>query len=190
MKILAINGSPHHQGNTRALIDMVCSILNSDGISTEVFQLGGKLVHGCTACGKCFENKDGKCIIQNDCMNELMALAFAADGLLIGSPTYFCNVSTELKAFIDRAGMVSLANSSLLQRKLGAAVVAVRRAGSIPTFNAINHFFLINQMIIPGSCYWNMGIGLAPKDVLNDEEGVNIMKTLGKNMAWLMQKLH
>lgn len=189
MKVLAINGSPNVSGNTRLLLDMVCKELHAEGIDSEVYQLGGKLVHGCTGCGKCWELKNKRCIIGNDAMNELMDKVFDADGLLIGSPTYFCNVTTEIKAFIDRVGMVSMSNDCLLKRKVGAAIVAVRRAGSIQVFDAINQLFLINQMIVPGSCYWNMGIGMVPGDVLNDAEGVNVMSTLGKNMAWLMQKL-
>ncbi len=112
-----------------------------------------------------------------------------ADGIILGSPTYFSMMTSEMKALIDRAGFVARGNDDLFQRKVGAAVVAVRRAGGIPTFDAINHFFLISQMIVPGSSYWNVGIGLRPGDVEKDEEGLETMDDLGRNMAWLIKKL-
>ena len=107
-----------------------------------------------------------------------------ADGIILGTPTYFSNVSTEIKALIDRAGLVAIANDQMFKRKVGAAVVAVRRAGATDAFDAINKLFLINQMIIPGSVYWNMGFGLQRGAVAEDEEGLKIMKTLGENIAW------
>ena len=113
----------------------------------------------------------------------------AADGIILGSPTYFSMMTSEMKALIDRAGFVGRSNGDLFKRKVGAAVVAVRRAGGIPTFDAINHFFLISQMIVPGSSYWNVGIGLAKGDVEKDEEGLKTMDDLGKNMAWLIKKV-
>jgi len=113
-----------------------------------------------------------------------------ADGIIIGSPTYFSNVSTEVKALIDRAGLVAIANGHMLQRKVGAAVVAVRRAGAANVFDAINKFFFINQFMVPGSIYWNLGIGLNEQEVKNDEEGLNTMKVLGQNMAWLLKKIN
>ena len=113
-----------------------------------------------------------------------------ADGIILGSPTYFSNVSTEIKALIDRAGLVAIANGHMFKRKVGAAVVAVRRAGSVSVFDAINHFFFINQVIVPGSIYWNMGFGLEKGEVEKDEEGIQTMKVLGENMAWLLKKLH
>jgi len=112
-----------------------------------------------------------------------------ADAIILGSPTYFANVTPEIKALIDRAGLVGIANDYLFAKKAGAAVVAVRRAGSTNTFDAINKFFFINQMIVPGSSYWNMGIGQQPGDVENDEEGTTIMKNLGQNMAWLLKRI-
>jgi multimeric flavodoxin WrbA len=112
-----------------------------------------------------------------------------ADGIILGSPTYFSMMSSEMKALIDRSGFVGKANSNLYKRKVGAAVVAVRRAGAIPTFDAINHFFLISEMIIPGSSYWNIGIGLNKGDVEKDDEAMQTMDDLGRNMAWLLKKL-
>jgi multimeric flavodoxin WrbA len=172
------------------LINTVFEVLKKEGIETESIQIGGKAVRGCTACSKCFENKDKRCVLTGDIVNEIIGKMIEADGIILGSPTYFCNVSTELKALIDRAGLVSLANGAILKRKIGAAVVAVRRAGAAHVFNSINHFFTINQMIIPGSCYWNLGIGLLPGDVQHDEEGIRTMQTLGSNMAWLLKKIN
>ncbi len=190
MKVLAINGSPRKNGNTELLINTVFEELHSEGIETELVQLGGNSVRGCLACGRCFENKDGRCVIETDMMNKVIAKMFAADAIIIGSPTYFANVTSEIKALIDRAGYVGIANGRAFKRKVGAAVVAVRRAGSTDAFDAINKFFFIQEMIVPGSTYWNLGIGRAEGSVRDDEEGMNTMHVLGKNMAWLMKKIN
>ena len=153
-------------------------------------QLAGCKIHGCTACAKCFKNKDRRCALTDDTANDFIEKMSASDGIILGSPTYFTDVSTEMKALIDRAGFVARANNDMFMRKAGAAVVAVRRAGSIHAFDTINHFFLISQMIVPGSCYWNVGIGLQKGDVESDEEGLKTMKVLGQNMAWLLKKTH
>jgi len=189
MKIVAFNGSARKDGNTAILINYVLKELDKQGIETELLQLAGKKIRGCKACYKCFENKDQQCSFKNDILNECMAKMIEADGIILGSPTYFTDVSTEMKALIDRAGFVARANGDLLKRKLGAAVVAARRAGSIHAFDTLNHFFLIAQMIIPGSNYWNIGFGRNTGEVEKDEEGILIMKTLGQNMAWLLKKL-
>ena len=188
MRVIAINGSPRSKGNTSILLATVCSVLEEEGIGTETVQLGGRNVCGCRACGACFENRDGKCSIEDD-MNHILERVFSADGMIIGSPTYFSNVTAEVKAFIDRAGLVSMANGRLLRRRVGAAVAAVRRAGAVAVFDAINRFFLINQMIVPGSSYWNLGIGRQIGEVEADEEGLTTMKVLGENMAWVLGKL-
>lgn len=189
MKVTALNGSPREHGNTSILISSVLSELENEGIATEYLQLGGKEIHGCRVCGRCREKVNRKCAIDDD-LNGMLESIFTADGIIIGSPTYFSNVSTEVKAFIDRAGLVSMANGRLLRRKAGAAVAAMRRAGAANVFDAINKFFLINQMIVPGSCYWNLGIGQAEGEVEDDEEGMRTMSVLGQNMAWLLKKLH
>jgi multimeric flavodoxin WrbA len=139
---------------------------------------------------KCWENKDQRCSVNNDILNACIEKMIEADGIILGSPTYFANVSTELKALIDRAGMTSIANDRMFSRKVGAAVVAARRAGAIHVFNSINHFFFIGQMIVPGSIYWNMGFGLDKGEVEKDDEGLNTMKSLGENMAWILKKIH
>jgi multimeric flavodoxin WrbA len=180
MKIVAFNGSARKDGNTAILINYVLKELDKQGIETELLQLAGK---------KGFENKDQQCSFKNDILNECMAKMIEADGIILGSPTYFTDVSTEMKALIDRTGFVARANGDMLKRKLGAAVVAARRAGSIHAFDTLNHFFLIAQMIIPGSSYWNIGFGRNTGEVEKDEEGILIMKTLGQNMAWLLKKL-
>ncbi len=189
MKVVAFNGSARKDGNTAILLNHVLKVLESEGIETELVQLAGEQIHGCTACGVCMKVKNKQCKIVNDNINLYIEKMTAADGILLGSPTYFSMMSPEMKALIDRTGFVARANSDLFKRKVGAAVVAVRRAGGIPTFDAINHFFLITQMIIPGSSYWNVGIGLNKGDVEKDEEGIKTMEDLGKNMAWLIKKI-
>ena len=189
MKVIAFNGSARKDGNTAILIRKVFTELEAEGIETEMIQLSGKTIHGCTACRKCFENRDNRCAIDNDFANECIEKMLEADGIILASPTYFADVTAETKALIDRAGYVARANPDMLKRKVGAAVVAARRAGAIHTFDTLNHFFLIGQMIVPGSSYWNIGIGRAIGDVEQDEEGLETMRTLGKNMAWLLKKI-
>ncbi len=152
-------------------------------------QLAGKKISGCIACGKCFENKDKRCVVANDILNECMEKMLEADGIILASPTYFADISANMKALIERSGFVARANNDMFRRKVGASVVAVRRGGAIHAFDSMNHFFFISQMIVPGSSYWNVGIGLEPGEVKDDEEGLATMKTLGTNMAWLMKKL-
>jgi multimeric flavodoxin WrbA len=189
IKVVAFNGSPRKNGNTSILIDTVFTVLNKEGIETEVVQVGNKVVHGCTGCGKCREVKNKRCQIKNDLLNECIEKMIEADGIILGSPVYFADVTSEMKALIDVAGYTTRGNGHLLARKVGAGIVAVRRAGEIHALNSMNNFFLINQMIIPGSSYWNMAQGREPGDVLNDAEGMETMKKLGENMAWLLKKI-
>ena len=189
MKVVAFNGSARKDGNTAILIRRVFSQLEAEGVETELVQLAGKTIKGCIACGRCFKNKDRRCAVTDDFANECIAKMLEADGIILGSPTYFADVTSEMKALIDRAGYVARANSDMLQRKVGAAVVAVRRTGAIHAFDSMNHFFLIGQMIVPGSSYWNVAIGRAVGDVERDEEGLKTMETLGRNMAWLLGKI-
>lgn len=190
MKIVAFNGSPRRNGNTVLLLQEMFRIFESEGIETEMIQLGNKVVHGCTACGICKEKQDGRCHIKNDHLNYCIEKMVEADGILIGSPVYFADVTPEVKTLIDVAGYVTRASGHLLKRKVGAGVIAVRRGGALHTFDSINNFFLINQMIVPGSSYWNFAIGRDPGDVLNDNEGMTTIRTLAENMAWLLKKLH
>lgn len=190
MKVVAFNGSPRREGNTKILIDTVFSVLEKEGIETEMIQLGNKLIHGCTACGKCKEIQNGKCHIKNDHLNYCIEKMIEADGIIIGSPVYFADVTTEVKALIDVAGYVTRANGFTLKRKIGAAVIAVRRGGALHTYESLNNFFLINQMIVPGSTYWNFAFGRNPGEVLDDEEGMQTMHALAENMAWLLKKIN
>ena len=190
MKVVAFNGSARKDGNTAILIRKVFSELESEGINTEMVQLAGKTIRGCTTCRKCYENKDQRCAVDNDIVNKCIEKMLEADGIILGSPVYFSDVTTEMKALIDRTGYVARANSDMLRRKVGAGIVAARRAGCIHTLDSINYFFLIGQMIVPGSSYWNVGIGRAKGDVEQDEEGMETMQILGKNMAWLLKKIN
>jgi multimeric flavodoxin WrbA len=189
MKVLAICCSARRSGNTAALLRRVLGVLEAEGIQTELVELSGKKVQGCTACLKCREAKDRRCHGRNDFGNEVIDKMVEADGILIGSPVYFADLTPETKAIIDRAGYVARGNDHMFARKIGAAVVAVRRAGAIHAFDSINHFFLISQMIVPGSSYWNVGIGGKPGAVEEDAEGMRTMETLGVNMAWLMKRI-
>jgi multimeric flavodoxin WrbA len=189
MKVVAFNGSARKDGNTAILINYVLSELKNEGIETELVQLAGKKIHGCIACYKCLENKDKRCAVKDDIANECIEKMIEADGIILGSPTYFSDVTTEMKALIDRAGFVARMNDSLFKRKVGAAIVAVRRAGATHVFDTINHLFLCNQMIVPGSIYWNIGVGRDKGEVEKDAEGIQTMKVLGQNMAWLVKNL-
>jgi len=189
MNAIAINGSPRKGGNTSILLKMVLKELEAEGIETELIEMAGKDIHGCIACYGCFKNRNGRCAVEKDFANTCIEKMHEADVIILGSPTYFANVTTEMKALIDRAGLVGKANDDCFKRKLGAAVVAVRRGGQIHTFNSINHFFLIGQMIVVGSSYWNHGIGRDIGEVKEDAEGVQIMDNLGKNIAWLLKKM-
>jgi len=189
MKVVAFNGSARKDGNTAILINYVLSELKNEGIETELVQLAGQKIHGCIACYKCFEKKNKECAQKDDIANECIKKMLEAEGIILGSPTYFSDVTPELKALIDRAGLVSKANNCMLKRKLGAAVVAVRRAGATHVFDTINHVFLSNEMIVPGSIYWNIGIGREKGEVEKDQEGIQTMKVLGQNMAWLLKNI-
>jgi multimeric flavodoxin WrbA len=190
MKIVAFNGSPRPNGNTAALIHCLFEELEKEGFATKLIQLGGQNIHGCRACYRCVQNRDKKCAYDDDMLNSCIGEMLAADGIIIASPTYYSNVSSETKALIDRAGLVTGVNGHLLKRKAGAAVVAVRRAGATNTFDAINKFFLISEMIVPGSSYWNLGIGREPGAVKEDQEGLDTMRVLGQNLAWLLKKIN
>jgi multimeric flavodoxin WrbA len=187
MKVVAFNGSPRKDGNTTILINHAFLELEREGIQTELVQLSEREIHGCIACYKCFENKDQRCAVENDAANECIKKMIEADGMILGSPTYFTDVTAEMKALIDRAGFVSLANGGMYKNKVGTAVVAVRRAGAVHTIDTITHFFFANQMIVPGR---GLVLGREKGDVIRDEEGMQVVKTLGQRMAWLLKKLN
>jgi multimeric flavodoxin WrbA len=189
MKVVAFNGSSRKDGNTAILLNVVLDELKKEGIETEFIQLAGENLSGCIACYRCAENKDQKCSVVKDRMNEYIAKMHKAQGILLGSPTYISDMTANMKALIERSTMVSKMSGDLLKRKVGAAVIAVRRAGASHVLSSMNYFFLINQMIIPGSSYWNVGIGRDPGEVEKDSEGLRTMKTLGQNMAWLLKRI-
>ena len=189
MKVVAFNGSARRDGNTAILVRHVFAELEAAGLETELVQLAGQRVRGCTACYQCFQRQNQRCAVEDDALNEYIAKMLAADGIILASPTYFADVTSELKALIDRTGMTARANDDMFRRKVGAAVVAVRRGGAVHAFDSINHFFLISQMIVPGSIDWNVGLGRDKGEVERDEEGVRTMHVLGQNMTWLLQKL-
>ncbi len=189
MKVVAFNGSPRKGGNTEFLLRKVFEPLEMAGIETELVQVGGKPIRGCIACMKCWEQKDGLCMLKEDILNECVKKINGADGILLGSPTYFADVTSEIKALMDRSGMVAMANGGTLRRKVGAAVVAVRRGGAIHVFDTLNHYFQIAQMVIASGTYWNMGYGRNIGEVAGDEEALRNMKSLGENMAWLLKAI-
>jgi multimeric flavodoxin WrbA len=189
MKVIAFNGSGRKDGNTCLLLKVVLEELQAEGIDTELIQLAEKgPLQGCVSCFQCIQKKNMKCAIETDPFNEYFAKISQADGLLLGSPVYFSDVTAGTRALIERCGLVARANGNLLKRKTGAGVIAVRRAGSNFALSSINYLFLISEMIIPGSNYWNMAMGRNPGEVMNDAEGIETMKTLGRNMAWLLKK--
>jgi multimeric flavodoxin WrbA len=186
-KVVAFNGSPRPEGNTRFLIRQMLQELEKEGIETETVQVGGKKIRGCTACGKCFENRDKRCIFDDDIVNECIGKMAEADGIILGSPVYFTDITSELKALIDRAGYVSMANGGLFQRKIGSAAIAVRRAGAVHSLDSILHFLLISGMVVPGLP--PIGIGREKGEVAKDEEGIAWARNAGKNMAWLLSRV-
>jgi len=189
MKVIGINGSPRKGGNTEIMIRKVFEPLEKAGIETELIKVGGKGIRGCLACGKCAEMQNGTCIITKDPLNDIIQKMIEADGIILGSPTYFADVTADLKAVIDRAGFVCHTNGGLYKHKVGAAVVAVRRGGAVHVFDTMNHFIQICQMFIVGSTYWNMCYGLDAGDVNQDEEGMANMTDIGQSMALLLNKL-
>jgi multimeric flavodoxin WrbA len=190
MKVVAFNGSPRVDSNTAILIRHVFAELNKEGIETEALSLGGKPLRGCLGCYKCYINQNRQCVQTKDALNAYVQKMAEADGIILASPVYVASVPSEMKALIDRAVMVNKANGGFLRRKVGVAVAAVRRGGMITALDTMNHFFLLSEMIVPGSSYWNFAFGLEKGDVDKDQEGILTMQVLGQNMAWLMKKLH
>lgn len=189
MKVVAFNGSPRKGGNTEQLIEEVFKPIREAGIETELVQLGGKLLRGCASCYTCFTTKDGQCAIKTDGMNEYIRKAQQADAIILASPTYYGSVSAEMKAFMDRLGLTTIGQGRTLTHKVGAAVISVRRGGAVTVYDELNRFMLGSGMVVPGSTYWNFGIGEAPGEIHGDAEGLRNMKDLGTQIAWLMEKL-
>lgn len=189
MKVLLINGSPRESGNTDMMLDALREKFETAGAEVRRMQLGGEPVRGCTACMVCGKKRNGRCAVDSDIMNDVIKAMTDSDAVVIGSPTYFGNVTTEVKALIDRAGLVGMVNGRMFRRKIGAAVVAVRRGGSVEAFHALNNLFHLNQMIIPGSGYWTIGYGLRPGEVAGDAEAMSTLDALADNILWLGDRL-
>ena len=187
MKVIAINGSPNKEGNTFHALNMVGEELIAAGIEFEILHIGNKLIRGCLACGKCFVNRDERCNTTTDDLNLWIQKMKAADGIIIGSPVHYAGIAGTMKSFLDRLFYVSGANGNFFRQKVGAAVVAVRRTGGSSTFDCLNHYLNITEMIIATSNYWNVIHGRAPGEALQDAEGVQCMQVLGRNMAWLLK---
>ena len=184
MKVIGFNGSPHQNGNTYGSLMLVGEELQREGIDFELVQIGNKAIRGCLACNGCIKNKDERCVIASDEVNECIQKIKDADGMLLGSPVHFAGIGGTMKSFLDRIFYVA---AGLLRYKVGAAVVAVRRSGGAATFDALNHYINYAEMIMPGSNYWNVIHGTVPGEFKQDLEGQQIMRMLGKNMAWLMK---
>ncbi len=187
MKVIAINGSPNKEGNTFHALNMVGNELKAGGAEFEILHIGHKMIHGCTGCGKCAMNRDEKCIIKTDDMNQWIQQVKDADGIIIGSPVYYSGIPGTLKSFLDRLFFVTGSNGGMLRQKVAAAVVAVRRTGGSATFDSLNHYLTYSEMVIATSNYWNVIHGARAGEVNEDAEGRQIMRVLGKNMLWLLK---
>ncbi|MCL1910893.1 MAG: flavodoxin family protein [Leptospirales bacterium] len=187
MKALAINGSPRKEGNTAFALQQIGSSLKEEGIDFEMAHIGHKAIHGCIDCGKCARNADDKCASFDDEVNEILPLMRDADVLLLGAPVYYSGIAGTMKCFLDRSFFVAGVNKGRFRHKIGASVVAVRRSGGMTSFNTLNHYFLISEMIVAGSSYWNVIHGRKPGEAAQDLEGIHTMRTLGKNIAWLLK---
>ncbi|HNZ41728.1 MAG TPA: flavodoxin family protein [Bacteroidales bacterium] len=187
MKVIAINGSPHKEGNTFHALAMVGKELQAQGIEFEVLHIGHKMIHGCNACGNCARNRDDKCVINTDDLNQWIQQLKTADGIILGSPVYYSGVAGTMKSFLDRLFFVSGVNGNLFRHKVAAALTAVRRTGGSATLDCLYHYLSYSEMILATSNYWNVIHGSAPGEVQQDVEGKQIMRVLGKNMAWLLK---
>ncbi|MDK2848809.1 MAG: hypothetical protein PWP34_2162 [Desulfuromonadales bacterium] len=187
MKALAFNGSPNREGNTYHALKIVTAELEKEGMETEIVQVGDKTISGCIACGQCIKNKNEQCVLSGDDVNAWLQMMKQADGIILGSPVHYSAIAGTMKAFLDRAFFVAGVNNGMLRHKVGASVVAVRRSGGLPAFDQLNNFLCYSEMLLPTSNYWNVIHGMRPGEAVQDEEGVQIMRVLGKNMAWLMK---
>ena len=187
MKVIAFNGSPRKDGSTTTLISYLLREIEKEGIETELIQLSAKAIHGCVACYKCFENQNQRCAVNNDAANEYIEKLITAQSIVLGSPSYFQDVTAEMKALIDRAGFVGLANGKLYKNKVGASLSCFRRSGGMHTVETMNHFFFSNEIIIAGRA---MSVAKDKGEVEKDVEGVQMAQTLGQKIAWLVKKLY
>ncbi len=189
MKVTAINGSPHKEGNTYHALKLVGSALESNGVEFEIIHIGAAIIQGCRACGTCAKNKDEMCGIKSDPVNVCIQKMKDADGIVIASPVHYSGIGGTMKSFLDRAFYVAGSNGGLFRNKVGAAITAVRRSGGSATLDGLNHYLTYSEMVIAASNYWNIIHGRIPGEVLQDAEGVQILQVLGNRMAWLIKSL-
>jgi len=189
VRVLGISGSPRRGGNTDILVHTALDVLAAEGLETEFLSLADRPVKPCVACAGCFKADEIRCVQEDPAFAGMIEKFAAADGILVGSPVYFGSATPQTMALLDRVGYVARRHPELLRRKVGAAIVVARRAGQNFTFAQLNYFFLISQMIVPGSTYWNVAFGREKGEVNNDAEGIETIRTLAQNMAWLMKKL-
>ena len=190
MKVVAINGSPRKGGNTEIMLNAVLEPIKAAGIETKIIQVGGQNIHGCRGCWACQKLLNRKCVFNDDIVNDILEDLFSADAIIWGTPSYYSNMTPELKALIDRAGIVASANGKLFRHKVGAAVIAERRGGGSFIQASIHEMMLMSEMIIPGSTYWNFGFGRDKGEISADAEAMANMKNLGENILMLIQKLN
>lgn len=188
MKVIGINGSARENGNTYLLIDIILEELKKDSIETKQIQLFDKKIDSCKGCFAC-KGKE-RCVFEQDDFNSCFNAMLAADGIILGSPVYSADVSSKMKAFLERAGVIIATNPHLLAHKIGICVVAVRRGGGLNTMDTLNHFFLNKEVILVGSTYWNMVYGKDIGDIFDDEEGIANIKNLGQNFLWTIKKIN
>lgn len=181
MKVIAINGSPRANGNTFHALETICTELNTYEVETEIIHIGNQSLKGCMSCNQC---KDGHCIFSDDNFKSIVEKIYAADGLILGSPVYYSAIAGSMKCFLDR---LFYPNRGRLRHKVGASVAVPRRSGGVNTFDQLNNYFLISEMIIAPSYYWNVIHGGKPGEVMEDAEGISVMKNLAQNMNWLLQ---
>lgn len=182
MKVIAVNGSPHEKGNTYTVLCVAKQELEACGIEVEILQLGNRIIPGCRGCGAC--KKTGQCVFADDFFNEACEKLYAADGVIFGSPVYYAGVNGTLKSFLDRCFYQS---KGRMRHKVGAAVAVSRRAGDMTTVDDLQKYFLISEMLIAPSYYWNVVHGAIPGEVLQDKEGISTVCNMARNMAWMIK---
>jgi multimeric flavodoxin WrbA len=187
MKVIGFNGSPRKDGNTNTLMGYLFREIGNEGIETELIQLSAKTIHGCIACYKCFEKRDRRCAVKDDAANDYIEMMTSAQGIVLASPSYFQDVTAEMKALIDRAGFVGLANGRMYKDKIGAALCCFRRSGGMHTIETMNHFFFSNELVIAGRA---LSVARDKGDVEKDAEGVQSAQGLGQKIAWMAKKLY
>ena len=188
MKVIAINGSPKENGNTAQALQILLAEVEKKGIDTELITIGNNMIHGCIGCGKCRDAQKGICVaFPNDAVNELLPKLIAADAMVLGSPTYFAGINGTMKSFLDRVFYVAFGHGGLFRLKYGVAVAVLRRGGGTAAFDELNKYFQISEMTIASGCYWTAVHGRVPGELLQDLEGLRVLRVQGRNLAYLMQ---